>query len=120
MVRITNWLVRHRKHKKYLEMAKWFRLWRRNVYKQVRNALVRQWENAFIGRKQKKRQFRTVWIERLSAVLRNKWSKYSEFINKMSQKNVIINRKLLSNIAIVFPSVFDVIFDQVVDNKKEK
>ncbi len=118
MVRITNWFVRHRKHKKYLKAAKGFRLWRKNVYKQVRNALVKQWQNAYIWRKTRKRNFRRLWIERLSAVLRTKGSKYSVFINSAMKKDILLNRKVLSNIAVAFPEVFDNICDIVLDAKK--
>jgi large subunit ribosomal protein L20 len=118
MVRITNWFVRHRKHKKYLKAAKGFRLGRKNVYKQVRNALVKQGQNAYIWRKTRKRNFRRLWIERLSAVIRTKWSKYSVFINNATTKNIVLNRKVLSNIAVMFPEVFDKIYNIVLDIKK--
>ncbi len=114
MVRVKNGIMRHKKHKKFVSMAKWFRLWRKNVYKQVRLALVKQWQHAYVWRKEKKRDFRRLWIERLSAVIREKWNKYSLFINSMTKKNILINRKLLSNIAIVFPNVFDKIYQEVV------
>jgi len=113
MVRISNGLARQRRHKRFIKRAKWFRLWRSTVYSQVRRALVKQWQNAYIGRKNKKRIFRKLWIERLSAVLRNKGSKYSVFMGKMAASDIAIDRKVLSNIAIVFPEVFDKIFDEV-------
>ncbi len=113
MVRVTNWFVRHRRHKKFLSQAKWFRLWRKNVYKQVRLALIKQWQNAYVWRKLKKRQFRQLWIERLSAALRARWDKYSVFMSNMSKKDVKLNRKVLSNIAVVFPEVFDKIHEDI-------
>lgn len=113
MVRVTNWYTRARRHKNFLKQAKWFRLWRKNVYKQVRLALVKQWQNAYIWRKLKKRQFRQLWIERLSAAVRTRWSKYSIFVSNMTKKDVKLNRKVLSNIAVVFPSVFDKIYAEV-------
>lgn len=118
MVRVSNGLSRHKKHRKFVKEAKGFRLWRSNVYKQVRLALVKQWQHAYEWRKHKKRDFRKLWIERLSAVLRSKWTKYSIFINKMDNKSVIVNRKILSNIAIVFPNVFDKIYDAVMNEWK--
>lgn len=113
MVRVTNWFVRHRRHKKFLKQAKWFRLWRKNVYKQVRLALIKQWQNAYIWRKLKKRQFRQLWIDRLSSALRSRGSKYSVFINQLKTNNVVMNRKVLSNIAVVFPEVFDKINEEI-------
>jgi ribosomal protein L20 len=54
----------------------------------------------------------------LSAVLRSKGSKYSVFINNANTKNILLNRKVLSNIAVAFPEVFDKIYDVVLDAKK--
>lgn len=113
MVRVTNGLQRQRRHKKFIGMAKWFTLWRKNVYKQVRLALVKQGQHAYVWRKEKKREFRSLWIERLSAVVREKGSKYSAFIGSMTQKNIQINRKVLSNIAIMFPEVFEKMYKEI-------
>lgn len=107
MVRVTNGLQRHKRHKKFRNLAKGFRLWRSSVYKQIRLALVKQWQHAYVGRKEKKRVQRQIWIERISAALRAKGLKYSTFIAQANQKNVILNRKVLSNIAVAFPTVFD-------------
>jgi large subunit ribosomal protein L20 len=114
MVRISNWLTRHARHKRLLERAKWFRLWRSNVYTQARRALVKQGQNAYIGRKLKKRQFRQLWIERLNATIREKGSSYARFMGAITSKNIILNRKMLSNIALAFPDVFAAMYDQIV------
>lgn len=83
------------------------------MYKQVRLALVKQGQNAYKGRKAKKRDFRKLWIERLSAAVRARHMRYSEFIGKMREKNVQVDRKMLSNIAVMFPQVFDEVFTVV-------
>jgi large subunit ribosomal protein L20 len=67
-----------------------------------------------VSRKLKKRDFRKLWIERLSAVLREKGSKYSVFMGSMNSKHILLNRKVLSNIAVVFPQVFDNIYREIV------
>lgn len=113
MVRVKNGLHRQRRHKKFIKLAKGFRLGRSKVYKQVRLALVKQGQHAYVNRKEKKRDFRKLWIERLSAVIREKWGKYSTFIAQMGQKNVLLDRKVLSNIAVAFPPVFDKVFEEV-------
>jgi large subunit ribosomal protein L20 len=77
-------------------------------------ALVKQGQHAYVGRKEKKRSMRQLWIERISAAVRAKGSRYSEFIHAMDTKNVIINRKMLSNIALVFPEVFDSFYADIV------
>jgi large subunit ribosomal protein L20 len=113
MVRVTNGLQRHKRHKKFRGLAKGFRLWRSSVYKQIRLALVKQGQHAYVGRKEKKREQRQIWIERLSSALRMKGLKYSTFIAQTKEKNVILNRKVLSNIAIAFPNVFDSFVTQI-------
>jgi len=113
MVRVTNGLTRHKRHKKFIKMAKGFRLGRKNVYKQVRLALLKKAQHEYRNRKEKKRDFRRLWIERLSAALKQRWEKYSVFMNKLYNNKVLLNRKVLSNISILFPSVFDKIVEEV-------
>jgi len=113
MVRVTNGYVRHRRHKKFRKLAKGFRLGRKNVYKQVRLALVKQKQHEYRNRKEKKREFRRLWIERLSAACRERGLKYSEFANRLYTNKVLLNRKVLSNIAVLFPQVFDKIVEEV-------
>ncbi len=114
MVRVKNGLQRHSRHKAFIQRAKGFRLGRKNLYKQVRLALVKQGQHAYIGRKLKKRDYRRLWIERISAMVQKRGSKYSVFIGTMTKKNIQLNRKVLSNIAAVFPVVFDNIYDEIV------
>ncbi len=114
MSRVTNGLMRQRKHKKYIKAAKGFRLGRKNVYTQVRQALIKQGQHAYVSRRLKKRDFRSLWIERLNAALRDKGGKYSTFINALHKKDVQLDRKMLSNISLAFPKVFDVIYDEVM------
>lgn len=114
MVRVKNGLQKQRRHSKFLRAAKGFRLGRSKVYKQVRAALVKQGQHAYKNRKEKKREFRKLWIERLSAVVRAKWGSYSRFIAALHSKNVQLDRKMLSNIAIAFPNVFDKIYGDIV------
>lgn len=114
MVRVTNGLQRQRRHKKFISQATGFRLGRKSLYKQVRLALVKQGQHAYVSRRLKKRDFRRLWIERLSAAIREKGGKYSVFVNKMYTKNIKLDRKVLSNIAVAFPTVFDKMYEEVV------
>ena len=113
MVRVSNGLQRQRRHKKFRKLAKGYRLGRKNVYKQVRTALIKAGEHAYTHRRLKKREFRKLWIERISAVVRGKGSKYSVFIGMLNKKGIALNRKVLSNIAIVFPEVFDKMYAEI-------
>ena len=115
MVRVSAGYTRSRRHKRFVKQAKGFRLWRNNVYKQVRLALIKQGQNAYRGRKLKKRDFRRLWIERLNASLRTRWSKYSVFMWQARSKNIQLDRKVMSNIAVVFPKVFDEIYATVTN-----
>ena len=114
MVRVTNGLQRQRRHKKFIKLAKGFRLGRSKVYKQVRLALVKQWQHAYKSRKEKKREFRKLRIERLSAAVKEKGNRYSTFIWSMTKNNIILDRKVLSNIAVAFPQVFDKVYIEIV------
>jgi ribosomal protein L20 len=67
--------------------------------------LVKQGQHAYKVEREKKRTFRKLWIERLSAVIREKGYSYSSFIGKMTAKNIQLDRKVLSNIAVAFPAV---------------
>ncbi|GHW02380.1 50S ribosomal protein L20 [candidate division SR1 bacterium] len=112
MVRVTNGLQRQRKHKKYIAAAKGFRLGRKNVYTQVRQALIKQGQHSYVSRRLKKRDFRSLWIERLTAALRERGGKYSTFINALYKKDILLDRKMLSNISLAFPKVFDKIYEE--------
>lgn len=114
MARVTNGLQRQRRHKKFINQASGFRLGRGNLYKQVRLALVKQGQHEYVSRRLKKRGFRRLWIERLSAAIREKGGKYSVFVNKMYQKDIRLDRKVLSNIAVAFPEVFDKMYDEIM------
>lgn len=112
MVRVTNGLQRQRKHHKYIKAAKGYRLGRKNVYTQVRQALTKAGQHSYVSRRLKKRDFRSLWIERLTAALRERGGKYSTFINALYKKDILLDRKMLSNISLAFPKVFDKIYEE--------
>lgn len=114
MVRVKNGIQRHSRHKAFIDRAKGFRLGRKNLYKQVRLALVKQGQHAYISRKLKKRDYRQLWIERINAAVQNNGGSYSRFIGAMGKKDIQLNRKVLSNIAAAFPAVFNKIYQEVV------
>ena len=113
MTRVKNWVQRQKKHGNLIALAKWYRLGRGNVYKQVRNAVVKAGQHAYEDRKLKKRDQRMLWIERMNAAITARGGKYSRFIKMAWDKDITLNRKMLSNIAIVFPEVFDKIYTEV-------
>ncbi len=113
MVRVTNGLQRQRRHKKVRQLVKGYRLGRRNVYKQMKNAIIKQGEHAYTHRRTKKRDFRRLWIQRISAAVRSRGMTYSQFVGAMNKKGIALDRKVLSNVAIAFPEVFDKIYAEV-------
>lgn len=115
MVRVSNGFARHKRHKKFFDEATWFRLGRKNVYKQVRLALIKQGEHSFVWRKEKKRDFRALWIERISASVREKGFSYSSFIKSCDVNQYMVNRKVLSNIAVAFPAVFNSVVEKIMN-----
>lgn len=106
MTRVSHGLARHKRHKKFIDQAAGFRLGRGNVYKQVRSALFKQGEHAYRGRKLKKRQFRSLWIERINAAARAYGLSYSALIGGLHAQHILLDRKLLSEVAVVHPQVF--------------
>lgn len=80
----------------------------------MRLALVKQGQHSYIDRKRKKRDFRRLWIERITSAVEARGFKYSKFIHAASQKNILVNRKVLSNLALIFPTVFDEIYAKIV------
>lgn len=102
-----------KRHKKILKQAKGYRDKRHNVYSLAKRAVMIAGKNAYIGRKLKKRDFRSLWIARLSAALLPFGISYSRFIYKLSRKRVLLNRKMLSELAIHRPEVFEEVVKMV-------
>lgn len=106
-MRIKGGVTTKRRHKKILAMAKGFRDKRHNVWSLARRAVMMAGKNAYVGRKVKKRDFRRLWISRLNSALKLHGIPYSRFIYKLTRKQVGLNRKMLSELAINNPKVFD-------------
>lgn len=105
-MRVKRGLTTHRRHKKYLDLAKGFRGARHRLYKTAREAVERSWSNSFYGRKQRKRDFRELWIVRVNAGCRANGLSYSRFIHGLKLANILLDRKTLANLAIDAPKDF--------------
>lgn len=79
------------------------------MYRLAKEAVIRAEVNARVGRKRRKRDFRGLWITRLSAACRQRGIRYSQLIDGCKKANIAINRKMLSEIAISDPAAFDAI-----------
>lgn len=113
-MRIKSGVVTKRRHKKILKQAKGFRDKRHNVWSLAKRAVMMAGKNAYVGRKVKKRDFRTLWIARLNAALKMQGVSYSRFIYKLTRKRIGLNRKMLSELAIAHPKVFDEVVKTVM------
>ncbi len=120
MVRVKTGTVRKRKHNKILKKAKGYWMSRRKQYKKAHEAVLHAGKYAFAGRKLKKRDFRSLWILRINAALRNKGLTYSKFINMLKKQKIELDRKILSKIANEYPKVFDELIEKVQSSPKTK
>src|ERR1035437_5864488 len=106
MARVKRSNTSRARHKKVFELTKGFRHTRKNLIKVAKQASVKAGQNAYVGRKQKKRMFRTLWIIRLNAACMQNGIKYSRFISSLKAKNIELNRKVLSEMALKEPEEF--------------
>ena len=106
MARVKGALNTRKKHKKVLKLAKGFRGGESRIYRTANQAVMRSMQNAYIGRKRRKRDFRRLWITRISAAEKMNGMNYSTFMNGLKKANIEINRKMLSEIAIADPAAF--------------
>ena len=111
MPRVRKGAARHQAKKRILQAVKGYRASRGHLYRQAKQATVRAAVNARIDRKRRKRDFRGLWIIRLTAACRQRGIRYSQFINGCKKANIGLNRKMLSEIAVADPKGFDAIVD---------
>jgi len=111
MPRVRKGAARHQAKKRVLKAVKGYRGPARRQYRLAKEATVRAAVNARIGRKLRKRDFRGLWIIRLSAACRQRQIRYSSFINGCKKANIQLNRKMLSEIAVADPAGFDAIVE---------
>ena len=113
MPRVKKGKTKKRKHKKIKDKAKGYIETRRKSYKKAKEAVVKAGKRAYTGRKQKKRNFRKLWITRISAALEPYGISYSKFIHQLKKNNIELNRKMLSELAIKKPKAFQEIVEEV-------
>ena len=113
MPRAKRGFKRRRRHNKVLKRAEGFVLGRKNKFRRTAEAVDRSFVYAFRDRRVKKRDFRQLWIARLSAAASNNNISYSRMISAMKKAELKLDRKILSDIAIVDPKAFSAMVDQV-------
>ena len=113
MPRSKNAVASRARRKKIMKQAKGYFGRRKNVYTVAKNAVERGMQYAYEGRKQKKRNFRSLWIQRINAGAREHGMSYSEFMGKVNAKGIKLNRKVLADLAMNHPEAFKAIVDEV-------
>jgi len=113
MPRSVNAVASRRRRKKILKAAKGYWGARSKVYTVAKNAVEKAMQYAYIGRKQKKRAFRRLWIARINAATRMHGMSYSKFIHALKQNEIDLNRKVLADLAMNHPSTFEAIVNKV-------
>ena len=113
MPRSNNAVASRARRKKILKMAKGYYGARKNVWTVAKNAVEKGLLYAYVGRKLKKRQFRSLWIQRINAGARQHGMSYSQFMGKCAKANIDLNRKVLADLALNHPAAFKAVVDQV-------
>ncbi len=107
MTRIKRGVAANKRRKNLLKRAKGFQGRRSTNFVYARQALLKADSYAYRDRRNKKRDFRALWLIRLGAALRENGSTWSKFANLMKKNNILINRKTLSELAVEHPQIFD-------------
>ena len=112
MARIKGALATRKRRKKILKLAKGYWGSKSKHFKMAKQAVMKSGNYAYIGRKQRKRDFRRLWITRISAACKMNGVNYSTFMNGLKKANVTLNRKMLSEIAIADAQAFKSLVEQ--------
>ncbi len=113
MPRSVNSVASKARRKKILDRAKGFYGKRKNVYTVAKNVVEKGATYKFVGRKLKKRDYRSLWIARINAAVRMEGMKYSTFINACAKSGILLNRKALADLAMNEPETFKAIIAKV-------
>jgi large subunit ribosomal protein L20 len=111
MTRVKRGVTSHKRHKKLIASVKGYKGLRNNTFKWAKNASVKAGQNSYRGRKLKKRDFRRLWITRINAACRMEDLNYSRLIHGLLIAKVIVDRKILADIAVTNPDVFKKVVD---------
>ena len=113
MARVKRGITTHSRHKKVLKQARGYRGRARTNFRTTIERVEKGMEYAYRDRRQKKRNFRALWIQRINAAARYHGMTYSQFIHGLEVAGILIDRKVLADLAVREPSAFKAIVDQV-------
>jgi len=106
MARVKRGLMRHKRHKKIIEKASGYWGRKKNVFSRAHEQVMKSGQYAFRDRRAKKRDFRRLWIARITAACQENGIKYSQLIHGLNSQGIQVNRKMLSELAIADPAAF--------------
>ena len=112
MARVKGATTTRRRHKKILKLAKGYFGGKSKLYRTANEAVMKSLQYAYIGRKLKKRDFRSLWITRISAAAQANGINYSRFVNGLKKANIDLNRKVLAELAVSDPAAFAAIAEK--------
>jgi len=112
MARVKRGMTSHAKHKKIVKAAKGYRGRNNNVYKVAREKVEKGLQYAYRDRRNRKRNFRALWIQRINAGAREHGLTYSQFMNGVSKAGIELDRKVLADMAATDPAAFKAVVDQ--------
>ena len=116
MPRVKRGVTAHAKHKKVIAQAKGYYGRRKNVFRVATEAVTKAGQYAYRDRKQRKRQFRALWIARINAGARENGLSYSRFINGLKKASIEIDRKVLADLAVFDKAAFAALAEQAKAN----
>ena len=116
MPRVKRGVTARARHKKVLALAKGYRGRRKNVYRVAKRAVMKAGQYAYRDRRQRKRQFRQLWIVRINAAARENGLSYSKFMNGLKKASINIDRKVLADLAVFDKPAFAKLVEQAKAN----
>jgi large subunit ribosomal protein L20 len=116
LTRVKRGVTKHRRHKKLLSMARGYQSGQSKQFRRAREALLHAWSHAYRHRRERKREFRRLWILRIGAAARSLGLTYGQFINGLKKADVELDRKMLADTAVRDPQAFE----KLVDMAKEQ
>ena len=112
MPRVKRGVIAHARHKKIIKQAKGYRGARKNVFRVAKQAVEKAGQYAYRDRRQRKRQFRALWIARINAAARECGMSYSRFVNGLQRADIEVDRKVLADIAVHDKQAFSALADK--------
>ena len=119
MPRVKRGVTAHARHKRWLKKAKGYYGARSRIFRIAKQAVIKAGQYAYVGRKQKKRQFRSLWIVRINAAISEHNLSYSKFILGLKKSNIVIDRKMLADLAVFDTKAFAAIANKAKNALKK-